>query len=339
VLSVDCGRGSPQDIRIAELGINPVAVLSDGKEEMARISAPPADLLGAVPEDLNVTAGTLSGQWRGNSHEPGDLFYARCELADGTTFFSNVVTPFAAGKPMTIPVWQTSTSLDNDPQSYLTLPPHAQPGMTSVAVHPAIVQRMGWDFAAGGNIVPPSVGCQPLYLGSGDVWYKVDAKRLPTRWQREDGSTCLMFDGVDDIAEIPERQVPLGAFSVSMDLLVASGKRGTRQVVMERIGSSAMPVLAVLSDGRLEAGRTARPDQRVVARTSEPVPEDQWMHVRWTYDLNKITLYLNDQEIASVGAAAWAPPYGNCRAYLGGLPGSPFKGGIANVRIESAPAP
>ena len=334
-LSVTVDDAAPQIVRLADLREDSVEVVAGDRKAVCRLALSEVDLISANPPQLGMSHGTLPGRWYTDSAYAQDLFYARCETSDGRVFYSNAVTPFSNQLPaVPTTILQTAEFLDGGVKSFLVPPPFTTPEPLAVSAHPAMVQQMEWNVDHGDGS-RDSRGRNHLYLGGAGQRYGRDAKRVPTRVARQDvPGHCLSFDGIDDIVQIPIRQMPVGAFTVSLDIC-PGGDGGKAQTVLGRSGWQGCPVLALLADGRLQGGRgLQKPHESLLVESKVPLPKGAWSHIDMNFDERTVRLFVNGVPVGSVSGKP-VRVYGNARIYLGGDPGHPFCGKIDNVVIRS----
>ena len=329
-LSISIGGGEPQQVKLAALRQGAVELASPAHSAAVRLSLAPIDPLAATPPLCALKEGQLQVRFHLDACRPADVFYVRCETEGGRTFFSGAVAPFAEKLPLVrTTILQTAETLDS---GFLT-PPTLNTEVLPASVHPALLQRNAWRFDQPGRVIEDTLGRSPLLLGCAGEGYQSLPERVPAHRVRADGVGCLYFDGQDDIAEIPIRQVPIGAFTVSMEVC-PEGPFDRPQNLLGRAGTMSCPLIRLLADGRVEAGRELKaPDVSILGRSAQPLPAHVWSKLKVTFDEQQVRLYVDGQ---LVGQASGAPcrRYGNCRQYLSG-PDHPFHGQLANVLIQA----
>jgi hypothetical protein len=300
--------------------------------------------LAVVAPPLELKQANLSGRWYTKNTFATDLFYARCETADGRYFYSNVVAPFCTTALVPTTILQTAETLDGGGiggggfGAFFTTPPFVAAQPLDTRVHPAMVQRTQWTFDTA-DPWEDSAGWNALHPGSGDVWYTENPKRTPAVIKRTDRlGNCLEFDGIDDIVEIPKRQMPIGAFSISLDLC-PNGQGGREQAIIGHGGWESCPVLRLLPDGRLQGGREMAKveggkNNTALATSPVALPNGVWSHIVLTFDERTVRLFVNGKPVNAVTSAP-AQWYRILTIYLGGDPGHPFRGQMDNIVISS----
>lgn len=347
VIKTTVNNGSPQTVTIAGLKHGAIDLLATNGQPACRIFIADVDSNSVTTPNLNLKEAILTGKWYVTKTLQGDLFNVRCETTDGRVFFSNTVAPFSANLPTQPTVLlQTAETLDGGAvgggghDAFLSNPPFLTPQTTQGKVHPAMVQQMRWTFDAA-DPWADSAGWNPLHPGSGvnSSYYVADTARVPAVISRQGTKgNCVEFDGKDDIVEIPIRQFPIGAFTVSMDIFPATA--GKAQTIIGHVGWQSCPILRILPDGRLQAGREmSKPidsaKHNIVETSYAPIPVDAWSHVKVTFNEKTVRLYVNDQ-LTGTSFGILGRDYGNLRIYLGGDgEGHMFKGKLDNVLISS----
>lgn len=327
---ISIGGGAPQQVKLAELRQGAVKLAGPKHSPAVRLSLAPLDPLAATPPLCALKEGQLQVRFHLDACRPADVFYVRCETESGRTFFSSAVAPFAEKLPLVrTAILQTAETLDS---GFLT-PPTLTTEVLPVSVHPALLQRNAWHFDQPGPVIDDALGRSPLLLGSAGEAYQSLPARVPAHKVRADGVGCLYFDGQDDLAEIPIRQIPIGAFTVSMEVC-PEGPFDRPQTLLGRAGTMSCPIIRLLADGRVEAGRELKaPGVTILAHSEKPLPAKVWSKLKVTFDEQQVRLYVDGQ---LVGQASGAPcrRYGNSRQYLSG-PENPFHGQLANVLIQA----
>lgn len=328
--SVMIDGGAPKTVQLSTLRRGAVELASPGNSPAVRISLAPIDPLAATPPLLSLAEGRLHVRFHVDSCRTADVFYVRCETASGRTFFSSAVAPFAAKlPPVPTTLFQTAETLD---RGWLT-PPILTTAVVRTTVHPALLQRNAWRFDRPAPVIEDTLGRSPLMLGNVGEGYHSLPARVPAHRIRADGVGCLYFDGQDDSAEIPIRQVPIGAFTIAMEVC-PEGPFDKPQNLLGRAGTMSCPVIRLLADGRVESGRELEaPDQSILARSALPLPAHAWSKLKVTFDEQQVRIYV-DGHLAGQASGTPARRYGNSRQYLSG-PDHPFHGQLANVLIQS----
>ncbi len=347
-LTASVDNATPQTVTLAQLKQGAVDLLSDSGQPVCRLFLAETDSTSVVTPSLNITKATLTGRYYTKQTCTSDLFYVRCETIDGRFFFSNAVAPFSAGLarvPTT--VLQTAETLDGGGvggggyEAYFTKPPFITPVVSKAKVHPAMVQQMQWSFDST-DPWTDTKGWNPLHPGSPlySLYYVQDTNRTPAVISRQDSAgKCIEFDGTDDIIEIPIRQMPVGAFTISMDIC-PTGEYVNEQSIIGHAGWQSCPVLRILPDGRLQGGREMSKSENtsqhnILATSTDPLPAGVWSHIEMTFNEQSAHLSINGRPI---GNASGIPgrAYGNLRIYLGGDgAGHMFKGKLDNVLVNS----
>ncbi|HEX2951406.1 MAG TPA: endo-1,3-alpha-glucanase family glycosylhydrolase, partial [Armatimonadota bacterium] len=351
-LAVSVGNATPQTVTLADLRQGPIELRTGSGQAACRLFLAEVDSMAVTAPALDLTQGTLNGRWYTHETFPNDLFYVRCETADGRYFYSNTVAPFSTATPaVPTTILQTAETLDGGGvggggfTAYFTPPPFTTPKSLLVKVHPAMVQQMQWTFD-GADGWGDTRGWNALHPGSSSKgsFYAADAKRLPTLQARQDApGRCAAFDGIDDVAEIPIRQMPLGSFTISLDVC-PDGNGGQEQAIIGHGGWQSCPVLRILADGRLQGGREMAKQENDVQHnllvTSEsPLPKGVWSHIELTFNEQTMQLFVNGKSVA-MATGEPARTYGNLRIFLGGdSAGHPFQGKLDNVLISSVAQP
>ncbi|MFG0249811.1 MAG: LamG-like jellyroll fold domain-containing protein [Phycisphaeraceae bacterium JB051] len=325
--------GPAQRVTMGQLLKDDVQLVNADKRPVARLIWSDYDPLAALPRVVKCASGQLHGLFPENNPSASKLYYVRLQTMDGKIFFSNCITPYANNdQRIETRILKTTISLDHGGIATL---PNVTEQVMAVKVHPAMVQRSQWNMAATGAKLPDILGNNPMYLGSGAVYYKSNPDRVPRRMSLPDGTTALVFDGIDDVAELPIRQQPHGAFSLSLRLLVDK-ITGQDQLIYGSTHEASAPMLMIDSQGHLVAGRQSdKPAFSVLARSDKPVPVQQWMDVMVRFDQQTTWLYRNGKLIGKARGKA-SRDYGNMRTYIGGIK-QPFAGAIADMALFSVP--
>jgi|GEM_PF-6845403 len=335
----------PQSVTLAQLKQGAVDLLSASSQPVCRLFLAETDSTSVAAPSLNITKSTLTGCYYTKQICSNDLFYVRCETTDGRFFFSNAVAPFAAGLAL-VPttILQTAETLDGGGvggggyEACFTKPPFTTPVISKTKVHPAMVQQMQWTFDSK-DPWTDTKGWNSLHPGSpvNSSYYVQVINRTPALISRQDSAgKCIEFDGIDDVIEIPIRQMPSGAFTVSMDICPASGT-SKEQSIIGHSGWQSCPTLRILPDGRLQGGRETSndPKNNILATSTDPLPIGVWSHIQMTFNEQTVKLSINYKP-ASTKSGNPARAYGNLRIYLGAdAAGQMFKGKLDNIQITS----
>ncbi|HEX2951660.1 MAG TPA: endo-1,3-alpha-glucanase family glycosylhydrolase, partial [Armatimonadota bacterium] len=111
-LNVSVGDAPAQSISMVALRHGPIDLKDAHGDALCRLVPDEIGCLAMVAPPLELKQANLSGQWYTKNTFPTDLFYARCETADGRFFYSNVVAPFCATALVPTTILQTAETLD-----------------------------------------------------------------------------------------------------------------------------------------------------------------------------------------------------------------------------------
>ncbi len=346
-LDVTLDHGKPQTVTLTQLKQGSVELLSTSGQPVCRLFLAETANTAVVTPNLDVSKADLTGQWYVANTFPSDLFTVRCETINGSFFFSNTVAPFTTSSAL-VPttVLNTAVTLDGGAvggggyDAYITPPPYITPATAIAIVHPAMVQQMKWAFDSS-DPWADTAGRNRLHPGSGVnvPGYAQNPDHTPAVVLR-DGKpgACIQFDGKDDILEVPIRQFPIGAYTISMDIMPTSS--GVEQSVIGHVGWQSCPVLRILADGRLQAGRemSRTPDStkyNILATSDAPLPLEVWSHVEVKLNEQTIQISVNNK-LSATASGIPARDYGNLRIYLGGDgTGHMFAGKLDDIVISS----
>ncbi len=346
-LRITVDGGIPQIVVLAKLKQGAVELFAANGQPTCRLFISEVDSTSVTAPSLNLLKANLNGRWYVGNMFTNDLFSVRCETVDGRFFFSNTVAPFStdlALVPTTL--LQTAETLDGGAvggggyDAYFTKPPFTTPKTVKVKVHPAMVQQMKWTFD-GRDPWADTAGRNALHPGSGVNVpnYAQDQTRTPAVVPRLDRpGFCVQFDGIDDIAEIPIRQFPIGAFTINMDIFPTAV--GQEQSIISHTGWQSCPVLRIMADGRIQAGREMSKSVEsskfnILATSDAPLPVGVWSHVEVKFDEQRVQISVNNSRPTTASGNP-AREYGNLRIYIGGDgSGHMFAGKLDNVLINS----
>ncbi|EIP99746.1 laminin G domain-containing protein [Opitutaceae bacterium TAV1] len=278
------------------------------------------------------------------AHRPGDAWHARLETISGKIIETNRCFPSLPSLPEPASITVIQSPFTNDlPKisDYITPPPITRATTVVTRVHPAVLQTSAWTFANPANLGADTAGRHPLTLGRGTDFLARDTNRIPTHHPSggPGNAAFLEFDGIDDRAQLTVQNEPKGPFTMTFDIQPQGTPSTTQYILADENASTdttASPIeITRLADGRLRAGR-----RNVTFVTSpEPLPSDVWTHVEVRFTGNRLTLHLNNSEVASTTANPAFRRFGNSRVYLGGAK-NPLQGCLANVTLSGfAPNP
>jgi len=190
-----------------------------------------------------------------------------------------------------LPIWsETHQDVRRVPISLSRIPDLRLEMSDQSGAHINIPGQKYFHALAGG--VPFDMGAfAKRYLASA---YPASSRQTSPKWVKEDGATCLKFNGKGNFIYLPEESLPRGSFHVEFEIK-PEGQSDKPQMLCLNRGYKQGALTLMLVKGQLMGRWMNRENKNVPFETGLSLPAGEWSTVSLDYDLSRLVIEVNGE--------------------------------------------